>query len=106
MSNEITLEDIGPIRDLRLQVSESGGVYVLLGRNGSGKSTAIAAVQSLASGSGRIEASDGAARGEVNAFGVTLRVSRRLSRSGELEVCEHGELVVLRIPRGIVRAIK
>lgn len=35
------------------------------------------AVQSLASGSGRIEARDGAARGEVNAFGATLRVSRR-----------------------------
>ena len=83
--NEITLEDIGPIKDLRIEVSEQGGVYVLVGVNGAGKTKALDAVQALASGTGRIEQRDGAARGEISGFGATLRVARRLSRLGELE---------------------
>lgn len=84
--NEIAIDSIGPIKHLRIPVSEDGGVYVLHGANGSGKTTALNAVQALASGTGRIEQSDDEPVGEVSAFGATLRVARRLSRIGELSV--------------------
>jgi hypothetical protein len=86
MTQEILIEDVGPIKELHIPIDEAGGVYVLRGLNGSGKTTALDAVQALASGSGRIQQRDGVARGEVSAFGATLRVARRLSRIGELEV--------------------
>lgn len=81
----ITVEDVGPIHRLEIPVPEGGGVVVLRGHNGAGKSHALAAIQSLA-GSGRPEVRDGVASAWVSGLGVRMSVGRRTVRSGELEI--------------------
>lgn len=82
----ITLTNIGPIAALSIPIPPDGGVVVLQGRNGSGKSTALDAVQSAVSGKGKPPLKDLAKSGEVNAAGVRLTVAKSVRRSGELEV--------------------
>jgi hypothetical protein len=84
--SEITIADVGPIHGLKIAVPEGGGVVVLRGRNGVGKTTALEAVGSLLGSKPTVGVRDGAASGEISAFGATLRLGRRSSRSGELEV--------------------
>lgn len=85
----IELRSVGPIDRLRIPVPKGGGVVVLKGRNGSGKSYALAGVQGLVSKDGRrtLRAMDGRQSGEVNGLGVTLRLGRSNTARGELE-CE------------------
>lgn len=85
MSN-IELENIGAIKRLVITTPESGGVVVLRGRNGSGKSTALQAIQAAMTGDGSLEVRDGEKRGEVKAFGATLTVQKNTRRSGAVEV--------------------
>jgi len=82
----IRLENIGPIASAAIKVPEDGGVVVLRGRNGSGKSIALDAVSAAVSGKGKPPLKDLAKRGEVQAGGVSLTVGRNVRRSGELEV--------------------
>jgi energy-coupling factor transporter ATP-binding protein EcfA2 len=82
----ITIENIGPIRNLRIPVPDHGGLVVLRGRNGSGKSHALDAVGSLISGQGKPPVRDKQLRGEVHGFGAKIAVSKTTRRSGELEV--------------------
>lgn len=83
--NEIVITDVGPIHDLRIPLPESG-VVVLRGRNGAGKSHALAAIDSLISGRGRLPCRDGAAQGCVEGFGARLTIGRSQRRIGEAEV--------------------
>jgi hypothetical protein len=83
---EINVENIGPVRQLTIPVPEDGGVVVVRGRNGLGKTTAIEAVDSLMTGRGRPSTRDGALRGAVEGLGVTMSVARTTRRKGELEV--------------------
>jgi hypothetical protein len=82
----IQLENIGAIERLALPVPAEGGVIVIKGRNGSGKSTAIAATEALVNGKSKPEVRDGALNGKVTGLGVTMTVGRRSRVSGELEV--------------------
>lgn len=82
----IKLENIGPIASAAIKVPEDGGVVVLRGRNGSGKSIALDAVSAAVSGKGKPPLKDLAKRGEVQAGGVSLTVGRNVRRTGELEV--------------------
>lgn len=84
----IDLTDIGPVESLTIPVPEDGGVVVLRGANGSGKSSTLRAVDRLATGKKTIDISarDGAPRGEIRGCGVTVKVGRSISRTGELEV--------------------
>lgn len=82
----IELENIGPITHATIPIPEGGGVCVLRGRNGIGKSTALEAIDSAVTGKGKLSVRDGSVRGSVNAFGVTISVSRSTRRTGELEV--------------------
>src|SRR5262245_51934587 len=86
--NQISVDDIGPIHHFEFTIPEDGGVVVLKGRNGLGKSNVLRAVDALTTGYGKgdLRARDGAVAGQVQGFGVTLRVGRRATRSGELEV--------------------
>lgn len=59
---------------------------VLKGRNGSGKSESLDAIQSALTGKGKPPLRDLAQKGEVTAGGVRLTVSKSVRRSGELEV--------------------
>lgn len=82
----IAIEKIGPIEYLELPIPENGGVVVLRGRNGVGKSWALQAVDCLASGRGTLPVRDGATRGTVSGIGVTLTVERSVRRRGTAEV--------------------
>lgn len=83
---DVVLRDVGPIRQLRIPIPRDGGVVVLRGRNGQGKSHALCAVDTLLRGKGTVETRDGAIGALVEGFGARLTVSRRSARAGEIEV--------------------
>lgn len=82
----VILENVGPVKRLSLEIPEPGGLCVLRGRNGAGKSKTLEAVETALTGRGKIEVRDGELRGEVDAFGVKLTVGRSTRRTGELLV--------------------
>jgi len=88
--SEIKIQNVGPIENLTIPVPDEGGVVVLRGRNGSGKSYALRAVDRLATGGGPpLDLRDGAPAsigGSVEGLGVVIRVGRVTRRKGELEV--------------------
>lgn len=81
----IEIENVGPITSLSIPVPAEGGVVVLQGPNGRGKTTALEAVSALAKG--RPPAlRDGTKRGRIEGLGVKINVGLSSRRSGELEV--------------------
>ena len=82
----IQICDIGPIKHLVLPLPDEGGVVVLKGRNGCGKTEALEAVRCLVCGSGHLAVRDGAAGGEVSGGDALIKVGRSTRRSGELRV--------------------
>jgi energy-coupling factor transporter ATP-binding protein EcfA2 len=86
VSQTIEIKDAGPIESLTIPVPEGGGVVVLRGPNGGGKSTALNAVTALVSGAGTVPTRDGALGAIVEGLGARLTVGRRTGRSGELEL--------------------
>ncbi len=81
----VAIDNVGPIEHLDIDIPEGGGVVVLLGRNGAGKSLALEATQKLLGGKTKPTASDGAAKGKVSGFGARISVASRITRSGKLE---------------------
>jgi len=96
--NEITIQDIGPIRKMTVPVAP--GVTVLRGKNELGKSTVINCAEALVGQPRDLEARDGQPVGTVSGAGMSLVISRnaRNSRAGELEV----EAVEDRIDLGVL----
>lgn len=88
MTTAIEVENLAAVHRLSIPLPEGGGVVVLRGGHGVGKSNTLKAVDALASGRGseKLQVRDGAARGEISGCGVRLTVGKRTSRSGELEV--------------------
>ncbi len=86
MANVMEVKNIGPVEHVAIPVPEDGGIVVLRGRNGSGKTKTLEAVEAAAAGKGGLSVRDGQLRGEVKALGVTLKVGRATRRTGELEV--------------------
>lgn len=85
--NTVEISNVGPITQLEIQVPPDGGVVVLRGRNGTGKSTALKATESLIKGSGKLDTRDGyKGGGKVNGYGASLIIGRKTTRAGELEV--------------------
>jgi len=85
--NEISIENVGPIEGLNIPVPAGGGIVVLRGRNGSGKTTALESTDRLLGNKGaRLEPTDGARKGSVDGLGARLTVGRSVRRTGELEV--------------------
>lgn len=87
-TDQITITNIGPIDRAVIPAPKPGKIIVLLGRNGTGKTTALEhiekAVSKDKSKGGNLR--DGEAKGSVEAFGATLSVTRSTRRTGELEV--------------------
>lgn len=81
-----TIQNVGPVKNLTLEVPENGGLLILRGKNGSGKSRSLEAIESVLTGKGSLDVRDGALNGKVDAFGVTITVGRNTRRKGELEV--------------------
>lgn len=92
MDRTINLVNVGPIESLRINVPKDGGLIVLAGRNGSGKSHAIRATEALLTGrgTGAISTRDGQAVGLIEGLGARVTLGKRSRRSGELE-CVHLE---------------
>ena len=82
----IEIENVGPIERLTLKVPEGGGIVLLRGVNGAGKTEGLGAIEKLVSGQGHVSVRDGAIKGQVSGFGATLTVARSTTRRGELEV--------------------
>lgn len=84
-TGEINIQNVGPIEHLRLPLP-AGGVVVLRGRNGRGKSTALEAIDAAAGAKRSLSVRDRQLRGEVSAFGAKITIGRSTRRSGEAEV--------------------
>lgn len=82
----IEIKNIGPIASVTIPVPEAGGVVVLTGRNGSGKSHALEAVSAATTGKGKPPLKDMSKSGTVSVPGVTMTVGRSVRRQGELQV--------------------
>lgn len=82
----VEIENVGAIRELRIPVPDDGGVVVLRGPNGIGKTTALDAVSALTSREKPPGLRDGAKRGRIEGLGATISVGLSSRRSGELEV--------------------
>jgi energy-coupling factor transporter ATP-binding protein EcfA2 len=85
----VQITDIGPIRHLDVPL-RPGRITVLRGANGSGKSTALAAVHAVAAGEKgkrpRLEQRDSCHSGEVAGLGVRITVGRNgANRRTELD---------------------
>jgi hypothetical protein len=80
----VEISNIGPIK--RAKFTLVPGMNVLKGPNGIGKTRALEAVSSLTHGQGQATPRDGATRGEAEGFGATLKVGRRVTHGGELDV--------------------
>ncbi|MBK8184776.1 MAG: hypothetical protein IPK63_18615 [Candidatus Competibacteraceae bacterium] len=86
----INITNIGPIAAAAIPVPEDGGVVVLRGRNGSGKSIALDAVNAAVSGRGKPPLKDLAGKGEVQACGATMTVGRTVRRAGRAGSLDSG----------------
>ncbi len=83
----IEIDDVCAVGHLSIRIPKNGGVVVLRGPNGSGKSSILRSLQRLATGRKdlAITARDGVQRGEISGFGVTLRVGKSVTRTGEYD---------------------
>jgi len=80
----IAIQNVGPIEHLNIPLAP--GVVILRGRNGSGKSYGMKAVQAGIRGKGKLTPRDGTQKGYVEAFGVVVNVARSTRVVGEAEV--------------------
>jgi hypothetical protein len=91
----IDIRDLGPIQSVSIPVPAEGGVVVLRGKNGAGKSIAISAVDALTregKPSPAARAREGSIGGSIEGLGRSIRVGMQRSTSkGELEVASIGD---------------
>ena len=80
---EIIAKNTGPITYARVPVPKRGGMVVLEGRNGVGKSELLRHIECITSGKGKGNVKDGAATGSVEAFGITLKLGAKTTRHGK-----------------------
>lgn len=84
---DIKIKDVGPITDITISVPDGGGMIVFKGSNGSGKSTALAALSALVTQKkDALSVRDGQLMGIVDGLGVTLTIGRNTRKRGECEV--------------------
>jgi hypothetical protein len=85
----ITIDRVGPIEHLEIPIPDGGGVVVLRGQCGQGKTHAIQSVAALHDQGARkaLRVSDGWPSGQIYGLGVTVRLGRTNVGRGEL-ICE------------------
>jgi energy-coupling factor transporter ATP-binding protein EcfA2 len=99
--NALVLKNVGTIGEASFPLPESG-VFVFRGPNGCGKSTAIRAIGSLPEGTKPgFTVRDRELKAEVSFRGVTLTLSRKATRKGELTVTIEGTSVDELVDPGI-----
>ncbi len=82
----IEVRDVGPVERLEIPIPAGGGVVVLRGLNGSGKSHSIAAVSALVGAKQKPSTRDGALGAQITGLGARLTVGRKSATAGEVEV--------------------
>lgn len=83
--NAISIKNIGPIEKLDIPLPPDGGVVVLRGANGAGKTTALEATQRVLGGNHQLSCRDGSERGTIDGLGVKITVGRSTRKTGDLE---------------------
>ncbi len=83
---KVTINNVGPISHAEIELKP--GINLLRGRNETGKSTAIRAVQALTSDAAMetLTPKDGTPVGFVQCGAMTLEIGRRVKRSGFAEI--------------------
>lgn len=84
--SSVLIENVGAIAKLSIPVPDGGGVVVLKGPNGIGKTTALDGVSALVNGGKPPSLRDGAKRGVIEGLGAKITVGLSSRRSGEIEV--------------------
>lgn len=87
--NAIVIEDVGPVERVAIPLPPGGGLVVLRGANGAGKSESLEAINGLLGNDPARKAlrpRDGAKKGSIVGCGVTITVGRQNRVGGELEV--------------------
>lgn len=84
--SSVLIENVGAIDRLTIPVPDGGGVVVLRGPNGIGKTTALDGVSALVNGGKPPSLRDGAKRGVIEGLGAKITVGLSSRRSGEIEV--------------------
>jgi hypothetical protein len=87
----IELTNVQAIKQLTIKVPDDGGVVELRGNHGTGKSTAIEAIQTALRSDGKLELTDGAERGSVAVGGAKVTFTRGQTRHGGELLVEHIE---------------
>lgn len=93
----IEIKNVGPISaiDIDLPESEPGGVRILRGTSGTGKTTVLKVLQALLGDKDAvygITPHDGADRGEVKGLGRTVKIGGRITATGSAEVANLSRL--------------
>lgn len=87
MSRAIEIRDVQGVTELNFVLPEGeGGIVVLRGDNGVGKTTALNVLDGMLTGQGRFRPNDAARRGRAEAFGRRLSVTSQNRYSGEVDV--------------------
>lgn len=89
MPENISLKDVGPIKELI--VAPQPGVTCLVGENGAGKSKAIEAIGALTGDGSKLKPRDGTLGGEVSGFGIRISVGHSSRRFGDPEFVALGD---------------
>lgn len=85
--NRIEVQNCGPVDSLDIQLPPGGGLVILRGRNGTGKSHVIEGVRQVLGKSGpRLPVRDGADKAAISGWGMSIKVGQRRSTSGALVV--------------------
>ncbi len=82
----IRIQDHGPIEFFEFPVPDGGGVVVLRGANGCGKSSALDAVETLVGRNSDLNVRDGCQKATVEGLGVTVTFRKRQTVQGHLDV--------------------
>lgn len=86
-SDQDTIENVRAIEKLVLPRLDGGGIIEISGDHGTGKSTALAAIQAAVRGEGKLTLRDGQDRGGLTFHGAKITVTAGSTRHrGELEV--------------------
>jgi energy-coupling factor transporter ATP-binding protein EcfA2 len=90
---EIEVKNLGPIEEFRYEIAEPG-LHLLVGPQGSGKSTTLRTVELATQGETSLKPTkrDGSKNGEATVCGKTLKISRTTREEGELTVQGLGDL--------------
>lgn len=87
--DEIVIENVGPVDRLHIPLPDGGGLVVLTGDNGAGKSESLDAISGLL-GNDRakkaLRTRDGEKTGLIEGCGITIKVGRQNRAAGELTV--------------------